>query len=73
MTVEQVIVRCAEQILEVLSNRKEVNVLLLSEQVSQRSVITYQALGWLAREGKVQYQARGNQVYVSAQLARPPA
>jgi hypothetical protein len=66
VTVEQAIARCAEQILKMLVERGEVNVLLLSERLGERSVITYQALGWLACEKRVHYEARENQVYVSA-------
>ena len=37
----------------------------LSEHLAERNVVTYQALGWLARERKISYQQRGNQVYVA--------
>lgn len=66
MTVEQAITRCAERILKVLHEQGEVNVLLLSDHLGEKSVITYQALGWLAREARIHYEVRGNQVYVSA-------
>jgi hypothetical protein len=56
---------CAERIGQILGKSGEINLLLLSEQLEERSVIAYQALGWLAREGKVSYRQRGNQVYVS--------
>ena len=62
---EQAIAECAERILKALSESGEANVLRLSQQLSERSVITYQALGWLAREGRIQYAQRGNQMYVS--------
>lgn len=73
MSVEEVITRCAAQILKLLEDAGEVNVLLLSERLGQRSIITYQALGWLAREGKVRYGDRGSQVYVSATRPWKPA
>ncbi len=63
--------------MKALVDSGEANVLRLSQQLSERSVITCQALGWLAREGRIQYAQRGNQVYVSAravppQLTNPP-
>lgn len=61
----QKIEQCAERIGLILGKSGEINVLLLSEQLEERNVITYQALGWLAREGKISYRQRGNQVYVS--------
>jgi len=70
---EQAIAECAERILKVLGETGEANVLRLSQQLSERSVITYQALGWLAREGRVLYAQRGNQVYVSVRAGAQPA
>jgi DNA-binding transcriptional regulator PaaX len=43
----------------------EINILRLSEYLGERSTLTYQALGWLAREGKVQYEQKGSQIFVS--------
>ena len=57
--------QCADKTWHALGKAGEVNVLRLSEQLEERSVITYQALGWLAREGKIRYAQKGNQVYVS--------
>ena len=57
--------QCADRAWHALGQAGEVNVLRLSEHLQERSVITYQALGWLAREGKIRYDQRGNQVYIS--------
>ena len=62
---EQQIAECARRILMMLPALGEVNVLRLSEYLSERSVIAYQALGWLAREGRLRYSRRGSQIYVS--------
>ena len=56
---------CGTDRTQILGKSGEINLLLLSEQLEERSVVAYQALGWLAREGKVSYRQRGNQVYVS--------
>jgi hypothetical protein len=68
--VEETIAECAQRILALLVKSGEVNVLLLSELLSERSLVTYQALGWLARDGRVLYEQRGNQSYVRARPAR---
>ncbi len=70
---EQAIAECAERIMRALAESGEANVLRLSQQLSERSVITYQALGWLAREGRITYAQRGNQVYVSVRAGLQPA
>ena len=57
--------QCADKTWRTLGKAGEVNVLRLPEHLAERSVITYQALGWLAREGKICYGQKGNQVYVS--------
>jgi len=57
--------QCADKAWRTLGKAGEVNVLRLPEHLAERSVITYQALGWLAREGKICYGQKGNQVYVS--------
>ena len=62
---ERQIADCARRILAMLGTLGEVNVLRLAEHLGERSVLTYQALGWLAREGKLRYSRKGTQVYVS--------
>jgi hypothetical protein len=71
--VEKMIEECAHKIIVILEKMGEANILRLSEHLAERSVITYQALGWLAREGRVRYERRGNQVYVALQSGEPPA
>jgi len=56
---------CAEKILGLLGREERVNVLRLAEQIGERSVVVYQAIGWLAHEGSVRYEQEGNQVYLS--------
>ena len=56
---------CAERIVTLLAKLGDANILRLSEHLAERNVITYQALGWLAKERKINYQQRGNQVYVA--------
>jgi hypothetical protein len=70
---EEKIVECAQRIRLVLGEFGEVNVLRLSEHLAERSVIAYQALGWLAREGTVRYRKRQSQIFVSLSDTRPTA
>jgi hypothetical protein len=63
--VTECIAECAEAILKELGKMPEINILRLSEQLGERSTLTYQALGWLAREGRIRYTQRGSQVFVS--------
>ena len=70
---EKQIAECAHRILKKLEVVGEMNVLRLSEYLEERSVIAYQALGWLAREGRLRYSQRGGQVYVSLSSDGSPA
>ena len=63
--VEEKIAECAKRIWTLLEDMREVNILRLSEVLSERSVIAYQALGWLARDKKIRYEQRGSQVFIS--------
>jgi Mn-dependent DtxR family transcriptional regulator len=65
--VEERIAACAKRIRALLEETQEVNILHLSEVLGERSVIAYQALGWLARNGKIRYEQRGRQVFISCQ------
>jgi len=56
---------CAEKIVELLRKSGEVNIMNLCEHLSERSVVGYQALGWLAHDGRISYRRQGSQVYVS--------
>ena len=59
------IAECAVTVQRTLGEVEEINILRLAEYLGERSALTYQALGWLAREGKVRYRQSGAQVFVS--------
>ncbi len=67
---EELITGCAEKIIELLSRAGEVNIMSLCEHLSERNVVGYQALGWLAHEGRISYRRQGSQVYVSLSGSR---
>ncbi len=64
---------CADRILVVLDGAGQMNILRLAESLDERSILVYQALGWLAREGLVRYSQSGTRVFVSRAPASPPA
>ena len=59
------IAECAAVIVGALGEVGEINILRLSEYLGERSALTYQALGWLAREGRIRYRQSESQVFVS--------
>ena len=59
------IAECAAVVQRTLGEVGEINLLRLAEYLGERSALTYQALGWLAREGKVRYRQSESQVFVS--------
>lgn len=54
----------AGAIWEVLKDVDKMAISQLPKAIKQKEAITYQALGWLAREDKVEYESRGNKTYV---------
>lgn len=62
---EDLISACAQKIVELLARSGEVNIMNLCEHLSERNVVGYQALGWLAHDGRISYRRQGSQVYVS--------
>jgi hypothetical protein len=56
---------CSEKVLRELARLERVNILSLAEHLSERNLIVYQSIGWLACKGKIRYVQEGNQVYIS--------
>jgi hypothetical protein len=50
---------------ETLNTKNEVGLTELPRAIKLKSDITYQALGWLAREDKIHYRTKAGKVYVS--------
>ncbi len=55
----------AGRVWETLSAKDEVGLEQLPRMLKLKSDITYQALGWLAREDKISYRTKAGKVYVS--------
>lgn len=57
--------QAAGQVWQMLSKSKEpVNITDVPKKTKLTSQIAYQGMGWLAREGKLQYQQKGRSIYV---------
>jgi len=56
---------CAERVLNEIARSERVNVLSIAGHLGERSLIVYQSIGWLAREGRIRYLQEDNQVYIS--------
>ncbi len=50
---------------ELLQKNKEIAISQFPKMLNQKAVITNQALGWLAREGKINYRREGNRTLIS--------
>ena len=59
------IAECAGIVRQALAEVGEINILRLAEYLGKASALTYQALGWLAREDKIRYRQSETQVFVS--------
>ncbi|MEW6051122.1 MAG: winged helix-turn-helix domain-containing protein [Candidatus Zixiibacteriota bacterium] len=55
----------AGKVWSTLLKKEEIALTQLPKMVHEKEVLVYQALGWLAREGKVNYRVDGNKTFVS--------
>ena len=55
----------AGKIWETLKGKEKIDVAQLPKMLKEKTVIVYQALGWLAREEKINFSTKGEKVYVS--------
>ena len=55
----------AGDIWRTLSEKDEVNITQLPRILKEKNTAVYQALGWLAREDKINYRTEGEKVFVS--------
>jgi hypothetical protein len=57
--------QAAGKIWNILSEHHEVAISQFPSMMKEKTVIVYQALGWLAREDKIAYRAKDNKIYVT--------
>lgn len=55
----------AGQVWETLKANGEMNISQLPKKMKEKSIVIQQALGWLARENKIDYHVKGNKIFVS--------
>jgi hypothetical protein len=55
----------AGRVWETLKNKEKVEISALAKILKEKTVVVYQAVGWLAREDKISYHIRGNKIYIS--------
>jgi hypothetical protein len=55
----------AGKVWETLKMNGEMNISQLPKKMKEKSVVVQQALGWLAREDKINYHVKGNKILVS--------
>jgi len=56
----------AGKIWRLLQDNDTVAISKLPKMLKENEPMTYQALGWLARENKIEYRADGRAIYVSS-------
>jgi hypothetical protein len=62
---KETIGKTAGKIWRALSQKEEISISQLPKIVKEKAVIVYKALGWLAREDKIEYHSRGRRISVS--------
>ncbi len=55
----------AGKVWQVLKKQEEADIRQLPRIVEEKPVIVNQALGWLAREGKLEYREQGDRLFVA--------
>lgn len=55
----------AGNIYNALNENEELPISQISKMIDAKDTVTYQGLGWLAREGKLCYRTEGRRTFVS--------
>jgi len=55
----------AGKVWQVLRTQEEAEIQRLPRMISEKPLIVNQALGWLAREGKLEYREQGERLWVA--------
>lgn len=62
---KEIIGETAGKIWDTLHEGNAVSISRLPKMVGEKDAVVYQALGWLARENKVEYRTKANRTMVS--------
>jgi Mn-dependent DtxR family transcriptional regulator len=63
---KEIVGKTAGKVWELLKKNHEMTISQLPKALNQKDTVVYQAVGWLAREDKIEYHAKGNQTFLSA-------
>lgn len=55
----------AGKIWALLNEKEKILLSQLPKEVNEKAVIAHQGLGWLAREGKIEYSVENRKIYVA--------
>ncbi len=55
----------AGQLWDLLKKKGELNLADVPKHLTEKSAVVYQAIGWLARENKIEYRTAGAKTFVS--------
>jgi len=61
---QELIGRTAGKLWDILKKKDEMSIAQLPKTLKEKDAVVFQALGWLAREGKVSYRTQGNRTFV---------
>ena len=67
------VIKTAGKIWKTLREKDQLTITQLPRSLKVPSVVAYQALGWLAREDKIEYHKKGDKVLVSLTPTERPA
>jgi hypothetical protein len=57
--------KTAGEIWKILHEKENLNITQLPKILNKNEILGYQALGWLAREGKINYHTKGKSTFIS--------
>lgn len=63
----------AGEIWNTLREKEEVNITQLPKVLKEKNTAVYMALGWLAREDKIEYCVEGDKIFVALNETEIPA
>jgi hypothetical protein len=64
-TMKEKIIKTSGSIWNALREKEMVEISRLPKMVNEKTMVVYQAIGWLAREDKIVYHTKGGKTYVS--------
>ena len=62
---KEVVGQTAGRVWELLKKNHEMTISKLPKALKQKDTVVYQAVGWLAREDKIEYHTKGNKTVLS--------